>query len=186
MDFSSPADIAEAFYNPLPKDAVTEFYDGRLSGFKLGELHRAQQHVADTGEPAFWLSGDIANLGGLNAASGNRAEVANTHYRAMTDIFLSEVEKSGARVVPIRTGGDEVGAVVIGVDEQAVTAAIARTENRIAEYARTNGLSEIEHPKHPGDPAYRGVGLHLGHAEIVPGMDIRNTLDAADLGIDLS
>ena len=77
---------AEALYRPLPMDAVTGFYEGRVSGFKTGEVLRAQQHVAETLDDAFFLSADIANLRGLNEACADRAE-ANTHFTNLAAIF---------------------------------------------------------------------------------------------------
>ncbi|WP_280457534.1 Fic family protein [Nocardia carnea] len=187
VDRSSVDSLIAAFFGGYPRDEVTDFYDGRRSGFKSREVLRAQMTVAETnGLRAFYLSADIANLGGLNLFASLRGESANAHFRAITDIFRSVLEESGAAVVPMRVGGDELAAVLVGLDIATVEALRTETERRVAEYARTNGLSDIEHPKHPGRPAYRGVGMYLGYAEILPGASLGSVFDAADLGVDRS
>ncbi|WP_267467211.1 Fic family protein [Nocardia flavorosea] len=187
VDRSSVDSLIAAFFGGYPRDEVTDFYDGRRSGFKSREVLRAQMTVAETnGLRAFYLSADIANLGGLNLFASLRGESANAHFRAITDIFRSVLEESGAAVVPMRVGGDELAAVLVGLDIATVEALRTETERRVAEYARSNGLSDIEHPKHPGRPAYRGVGMYLGYAEILPGASLGSVFDAADLGVDRS
>lgn len=156
---------------PLAIDSVTGFYDGRTDSVKSGEVIRAQKRVAESTDDGFWVSADIANLGGLNQYCHNQADVANEYFRDMGTIFRNEWENiPGVTVVPMRTGGDELGAVVMGphLDEDIMAATRTRIHERLAQYAEQQGLSDIEHPKHPGDPAYRGVGLHMGYAQILP------------------
>ncbi|WP_067833220.1 LuxR C-terminal-related transcriptional regulator [Nocardia lijiangensis] len=185
-DLSSPEAVAEALYERVGRDAVTEFYDARVSGLKTAEVLRAQNFAAYTGVPAFFVSADVANLSGLNAFCNNQAETANVYYHGIATAFRTALEDSGGVVIPMRTGGDEVGAIVLGIDEQTLTEIIAEVNRRVTAYARQEGLSEIEHPKHPGDPAYRGVGLHVGFTEIVPGLTPKDIFDDADLGVDAS
>lgn len=166
-----------------PRDDVTGFFDGRQAGIKAGTVQRALDHVAATGEPAYYVSADIYNLGGLNAAMGNVAEAANVHYRAMAGILREELARTGADVVPLRTGGDELGAVVVNADAQAVADAMAVVDARVAEYAQREGLAAIPHPKRSNE---RGVGLHSGVAPIAPGLTIDDILRHADEGIDAS
>jgi GGDEF domain-containing protein len=166
-----------------PRDDVTGFFDGRQAGIKAGTVQRALDHVAATGEPAYYVSADIYNLGGLNAAMGNVAEAANVHYRAMAGILRDELAKTGADVVPLRTGGDELGAVVVNADAQAVADAMAAVDARVAEYAQREGLAAIPHPKRSGE---QGVGLHSGAAPIAKGLTIDDILRHADEGIDAS
>ncbi|RMI27977.1 hypothetical protein [Nocardia stercoris] len=177
---------ADHLFTPYPKDGVTDYYDGRLSDFKVSELKRAQNYLNRYGATGHWVSGDIANLGGLNAFYEDRSEFANVHFKGLTDILHSTLAEAGGAVVPLRTGGDEVGAVVIGLSNERMAAAMQSVREQAGAYAEEHGLTGIEHPKHPGDPAYFGVGLHTGYAEIVPGIDVRETLRAADLGMDLS
>lgn len=166
-----------------PRDDVTGFFDGRQQGVKAGTVQRALDHARATGEPAYYVSADIYNLGGLNAAMGNVAEAANVHYRAMAGILREELARTGADVVPLRTGGDELGAVVVNADAQAVADAMAAVDARVAAYAQREGLAEIPHPKRSGE---QGVGLHSGVAPIAPGLTIDDILRHADEGIDAS
>ncbi len=182
----TPEMLVDAVYQSVPTDTVTGFYEGRISGFKTGEVVRAQQHVADTLDNAFFLSADIANLRGLNQACADRAE-ANAHFAGLSAIFRAVLEESGLVVVPMRIGGDELGAVVVGdVDETLIESMVALTRARVAEYAQRHNLADIAHPKHPGQPQYNGVGLHIGYAEVLPGLEVRDIFDAADLGVDRS
>lgn len=164
------------------RDNVTGFFDGQQAGVKADTVQRAMLHVERTGEPAYYVSADIANLGGLNAHVGNVAEAANVHYRAMAQILQDELRATGADLVPMRTGGDELGAVVVNADAQALDMALSRVDSRIQEYAQANGLSEIPHPK-GGEP---GVGMHSGAAAIVPGLELTDIFTRADLGVDAS
>ena len=43
-----------------------------------------------------------------------------------------------------------------------LTEHLDRTVRLATAYARRAGLHRIEHPKHPGDPNYRGIGLYYG------------------------
>ncbi|MEU7628732.1 helix-turn-helix domain-containing protein [Nocardia sp. NPDC049220] len=178
--------IADAVYQRVPTDEITGLYEGRVSGFKTGEVLRAQLHVAATLDNAWFVSADIANLRGLNNACADRAE-ANAHYFALAAMFRTAFEKSGAVVVPMRVGGDEMAAVVVGnIDHGIIASAVATLDAQVREYARQHHLSDLPHPKHPGQPEYNGVGLHIGYTEILPGLAVRDIFDAADLGVDRS
>ncbi|MGV0781624.1 toxin glutamine deamidase domain-containing protein [Mycolicibacterium sp. XJ775] len=182
----SPETLLDAVYRPVAMDTVTGFYEGRVSGFKTSEVVRAQQHVAGTGDSAFFVSADIANLRGLNQASADRTE-ANAHFSGLSAAFLAALEESGADVVPMRIGGDELGAVVVGdIDEATIESAIATIRARAQQYAQQHNLADIPHPKHPGQPEYNGVGMHVGYAEVLPDLDVRDIFDDADLGVDRS
>lgn len=176
-------DAADALAPSAARDSVTGFYDGRTDDAKASLLERAQQHVTETGDSAVFVSGDIYNLGGLNAHVGNRAEVANVHFRAMANLMREELDAIGVDVVPMRTGGDELGAVVIGAGRNRVDAALEQARLRISEYAENNGLADIPHPKRSTD---KGVGMHFGAATIDPRLTVTEIANAADSGVDLS
>lgn len=165
-------------------DDVTGFFDGRLKGVKSGTILRAQEHVEATGEPAFYVDGDIVNLGGLNKATGENMEAANAHYRAMTDILRAELESTGGDIVPLRTGGDEVGAVVVNAPEPAIRAAMTAANAKVRAYAQANGFGDIPHTK--ADRTDRGVGLHLGLAPIQPGASLSDIIEASSAEIAAS
>lgn len=179
-----PEETARKLAAPAPRDEVTGYYDGRARGVKAGTVERAQEHVRSTGESAFYVDGDIVNLGGLNKAAKDDMTVANQHYRAMSDILRTELEAIGADVVPMRTGGDELGAVVVNAGEGAVRAAMQAADAKIREYAAQNGLDTIPHTKQGRTEV--GVGLHLGLAPIVPGVPVSDIFSLASIDVNQS
>ena len=165
------------------RDAVTGFYDARLSSLKADTVARAQAHVAQSGDPAHYVSADIGNLGGLNAAMNNVAEAANVHFRGLADILSTRLGATDATVVPMRTGGDELGVVVVGIDEPTLANAVEATQRQVARYAEDHGLADIPHPKH-ADQA--GVGLHIGYTSVSPDKTLDHIFTEADQGVDRS
>lgn len=174
--------VAQDLVPAAPRDEVTGFYDGRQSGMKSGTVQRAIEHAQSTGEPAAFVSADIANLGGLNASVSNRADEANIHFREMAAIMDRELRKTGADVVPMRTGGDEMGTVVVNARLADVDAALTRAEAGIMDYAKANGLDTIPHPKGGAE----GVGMHFGMAEIRGDSNVGQVFAMADNGVDIS
>jgi hypothetical protein len=174
--------LAHELAPQAPVDRTTGFVDGR-QGATDATIERAQQHVAETGEPAVWVGGDIANLGGLNKHFGSRQTDADVHYKAMAEILHDELRATGGDVVPLRTGGDEVGAVVVNADRPSVDAALDRARERVQAYAAEHGLDTIPHKETGRAP---GVGMHFGAADIAPGLKVKEILDEADNGIDRS
>lgn len=174
---------AQALAPRAVRDDVTGYFDGRADKVKSTTVNRALRHVEATGEPAYYVSADISNLGGLNAHVGNVAESANLHFRALTDILERELRATGGDVVPMRTGGDEMGLVMVNADAAKVSEALARVDTLTAEYARTNGLADIPHPKRSNE---QGVGLHTGISTIEKGSNVSEILTRADLGVDAS
>jgi hypothetical protein len=181
----SPEAIAETLYRPVPIDPVTGFYKGWVSGFRTGEVLRAQRRATVAPDRAFFVSGDVANIAGLvQLFSWTEADA---HFSNLAAIFRAELEESGAVVVPMCLGGDEIVAIVVGdIDAETIASAVERVDTQAQEYVRQHNLSEIPNAKHPGQPEYNGVGLHLGYAEILPGLAVRDIFDAADLGVDRS
>lgn len=169
-----PSDVAERLAgrprSSAPIDATTGLFEGRReaedgSTDTERAIGRAIEYVAATDGEAYWVSADIANLGGLNAHFNNVARDANKHYRALVDIVRKELGAVG-QVEGFRTGGDEFGALVIGGERAAVEAALDRARQAAAAYTRSEGLDKIIHPKHPDDESKRGVGLHLGYVQM--------------------
>ncbi len=181
--YDIPEEALRQIAQPAPRDGVTGFFDGRAGSVKADMVARAVAHVEQTGEAGHFVSVDISNLGGLNAAMGNRAEAANVHYNALANILVRELSGKDVDVVPMRTGGDEFGAVVLNARGEDVDAAIARAQRKVAEYVEREGLAEIPNPKRSGE---YGVGLHIGRTEIVPGDAPRTVFDRADDGVNYS
>ncbi|MGW0252270.1 hypothetical protein ACWDYH_37155 [Nocardia goodfellowii] len=179
---SSPESVRQLHVPPL-RDAVTNFYEARINAagtarsVKYAEVARARQYVTETGTKACFVSAEIVNLSGLNQAVGNRAESANVHFRAMADIFEAGLRTCGGQVVPMRTGGGAIGAVVLGVPPAAVAAAAARTDRAVADYVQQYGLSAVPNPK---DSAHPGTGLSIEFAEIRPETTPEDILSSVD------
>ena len=191
LDEGIDPDLAERLAdNPfLPKgairDDVTGYFDGKVSGAKVATVKRAQEFVAEQGEDAVYVSGDIFNLGGLNNLFKNNMEAANVHFRAMTDFALDALRETGADVVPMRTGGDEVGFVVVNASQEVVNRALETADARIKEYARANGFDQVPHAKKDREGEF-GIGLHFGTAPIEAGQSVDDIMSAADRGVDAS
>lgn len=147
------------------RDAVTGFYRAEE---RVPFVQRVMAHVAETGERAHYVEADIANLGGLNARLG--ASGANEVYRELADTVRKTLEATGAQVVPVRNGGDEVSFTVIGAEDAAVDAALARADRRAQAISKARGLSDLPHPK-GGAP---GVGIVYAASRIGP----KDSLDA--------
>lgn len=175
--------VAQQLSPKAARDDVTGYFDGRQSGVKAQTVERAIQHVARSGEPGYYVSADISNLGGLNAHVGNVAEAANVYFRGLTDILESELRKTGADVVPMRTGGDELGAVVINADARAIEQAMRAVDDRVNQYVRDRGLADVPHPKRSNE---KGVGLHAGVSPIGKGLTVDAILARADDGVNAS
>lgn len=181
--FGVPEESIQKHLPKVSRDDVTGFFDARAGGIKTKTVERAQKHVEETNEPAIYFSADIFNLGGLNEHFGNKAEQANPHYRAITNILNDEIKATGADLVPMRTGGDETGAVAVNLTADAARGAIDRAQAKIAAYTQEHGLAGIEHPKRKGE---LGVGLHVGFAKIEPGRKIADIFNDADDGVNAS
>jgi GGDEF domain-containing protein len=177
----------------LATDAVTGLSS---RGVLTATLEDVIAHIDASDDQAFFVSADIKNLGGLNGTFGTSA--ADRHYHAISDCFMQTLQSAlaGARVIGYRLGGDEFGAVVVGaVDHGRVSGAVRAAEAAVAAYVqatveqRLGGggavrLSEVDHPKHPGDPAYRGTGVVVADIQITPKMkpsDALQVMDAVDL-----
>ena len=162
------------------RDAVTGFYDARLSNLKADTVSRTQARVAESGEDAHYVSAHMANLGGLNAAMNNVADAANVHFRGLTDILAAQLDATGGTVVPMRTGGKELGVAVVGIDEPTLANAVDATQRQVAQYAQDHDLADIPHPKHPGET---GVGLRIGYTSVSPDKTLNHIFTEADQGV---
>ena len=167
-----------------PRDAVTGWYDARQAaddsstGLKLRSIMAALNHVLKDNIETVYVSMDLANLGGINAFFNNNQNRANVAYRAIADIVREELLAiSGSQNHSfLRTGGDELGALISNVQPQVVEEAMQRARVRIKEYADKEGFGSIEHAKdHIPD---FGVDLYSGVVQLTPGMESDPVLDA--------
>lgn len=166
-----------------PIDSVTRFFDGRVNHIKAATVRRIQRHLENPAvdDVAYYVAGDLANLAGLNIAMGDDMDFSDPHYRSIAGIVADELSKLGADVIPMRTGGDEFGIAITGkFKEQDLVDAMARARERVREYVEENDLADIPHLKRENE---KGVGVHLGYSEILPGVPLKHIFSAAEVGI---
>lgn len=171
---------AKAFAPQDTRDAVTGFHRAED---REPTLKRAQEHIEQTGQPGTYIEADIQNLNGMNAAIGHAG--ADEVYRGITDIFEEELGTIGADYVPVRHGGDEFSAIIVGAAPDAVKPALARAKSRVREYIKEQGLSDIPHTKEEAIKAgITGVGVNFGTSEIIPGAPAKAIFSAADKQVE--
>lgn len=168
-------------------EAAGGMQDGQIPGFARVEdmaptIDRAAGRVRDTGEPAMAVRVSLRNLGGVNNKLGH--EGADAVLAEYANIAKEELGKTGATVNAF-TDGPDTTFVLSGkeVPPGAVDAALLRAQSRIAARAKQQGLSGVDHPKHPGDPAWRGVGISTSTVRIGPRDDAASVNRALSLGI---
>lgn len=170
------------------------FKNDAIKGFGVREdispsLELAAQHVADTGQPAVAVRGALRNLGGINKKLPGEA---NAVLEEIAGIFRDELGKSGAKVSAFRDG-PEMTFILSGKDvpKHQVEAAFVRADMRVQALAKQHGIEGLEHPKHPGESAWMGVGVSPVTAKINPrdtaalintALDARVTHHNAELG----
>lgn len=152
-----------------PVDSVTGLPDQRVrdqegNNPRIAMIQKAQQHVAETGQPAHYVAFDFDNLGGLNHHLTETG--ANSVLKDAAQLAVGELQKvPGAQVHPGRHGGDEFNAVVVGGDPDAVRAAVDTAKTKAQALAKQKGLDTVPHTKAGRAP---GIGLHAGVEEITP------------------
>jgi hypothetical protein len=171
----------------LPRDNVTGHYEARVGQGRIRAAKRAIE-AKKKGIEAVYVEEDEANQGGLNAHVGH--EKANQHIRAGADIRLKHLKKAvseyegRASLEPFRHGGDENSYVVLGVPKARVDQALSDAKVEVLEYAKANGLDQIEHPKYPDDLTKRGWGFNW-YTEDIAGDDTPSKVfSRADLELE--
>lgn len=133
-------------------------------------------------DSAFYVEVDIQNLGGLNAVLGHTG--ADNVYTKIAHITEQHIESLRAddRTCSFRHGGDEFSFVVVGAGntQAQVEAALAAADREIREYIASEGLADIEHPKHRGNPAKSGAGIIFGVSRISGQAQLVDVFSAAD------
>lgn len=165
----------QAFSREPMRDTVTGFY---MAQDRVPTIERAKQAVRD-GHQALYFEMDIRNLGGLNKRFGHTE--ANTVYKRFSDAANEVLAGTGARVVPFRHGGDEISAVVVGVDPAQAETIAQAIEARSQEIAQELGIADIEHAKPGMGP---GTGLYAGWSVIDPDADIATITSRADQRVE--
>lgn len=179
MGVSRPdAKTLYSFSGAKTSDVVTGFAP---AGDRSPTVERAIRAVGkDRQLKAFYVEVDIQNLGGLNSALGHSE--ADEVFREMTTITERHIENLGSDSCSFRHGGDEFSFVVIGPDtaKTDIEAALAQANAEIKAYIAQRGLSEIPHPKHPGDHSKYGAGIIFGVSRIDGQETAKEVYGAAD------
>lgn len=188
-DFASEADLRKRAYeekarglglNDAQREAFAPAERGDpLTGFqgrrdREPTIKRAIDFARQTNQPAQYVALDIGNLGGLNARFGEPG--ADKVFRELAAIAREELDGLPGRTHLFRHGGDEMSAVVAGVDDAALSAALTRIGERSRAYVRANGLETIPHTKADKAP---GTGLHYGSAPIRGDSTLADVLELA-------
>lgn len=156
---------------------------GNADRLETAEL--AQQHVSRPGnkDSAYYIEGDVRNLGGLNHALGDPA-MADRVFAHMSNFFREEIGALGANATFFRQGGDEISAIIVappGLDQAAVNAALARTQRRIEAFVNDHALNTIPHLKYADQ---QGTGMLFDAVPFTAGRDAVSVLKQADQAIE--
>ncbi len=164
--------------NPHP---VTGMIEGKYATERLTEI--AMDRALREGLSVVYGEGDLANLGGLNHAFGQKG--ADVHLKAIADLVQEELNNLSGEVLITTKGGDEFGVIANGVSKQDLDNALRRAEQRAAEYARVNGLDTLPHTKAGRAP---GVGIRFATAEYDPNLhkSVGDLLKKADKNLELA
>ena len=167
-----------SFSGATTSDVVTGFAP---AGDRSPTVGRAIKAVAaDPQLKAFYVEVDIQNLGGLNSTLGHSE--ADEVFREMTTITERHIQNLGSDSCSFRHGGDEFSFVVMGpnVAKIDIEATLTQANAELEGYIAQRGLSEIPHPKHPGDHSKYGAGIIFGVSRIDGQETAKEVYGAAD------
>lgn len=160
------------------RDYVTGHFEGRVDRAKSDLVRHGQAYALNTGQPVFFVVGELVNLGPLNAAMDNIADRANVHYRNMTSMAVEELLATGGAVVPMRIEGDKVGYLIIAPhNELLVESAMGRANKRTKAYADKYGLGGLVNPQNKD---LVGVRMNFGRTAVGPEMTLANIFNQVE------
>lgn len=172
-----PVEAAQDMHGLLtlpPRDALTGFYN-KDTHDQL--VRNAIAHARETGETVHYVEADSLNMGGRNAAIGHTR--TNDMLRAEAQAFAQELGRAG-HVVPVRHGGDELSAVVIGARSDAdIQAALDRANARVQAAAEQAGLGHLKNPK-----GGEGLGLATAFKRLTGNERPRDVTEPIDAQIE--
>ena len=159
-------------------EAVTGYLTKEHAYLATGLAHL---YALDSGMPMAMVEVDFSNMGGTNAyfrdllareervmpeeIEQRRAELMTDKAMrllsaSMTDVISNALPEE--RVIPIRTGGDELRILVTGLGDYADIAALTnKLHGTIEKHVAGMGLQDHKHFKAPDDPARNGFGAAL-------------------------
>lgn len=184
----SPSNAAELLASS-GADEVDELTGFDKAGDRRLTLSNAVRYLAKADATGVYVEVDLRNLGGLTKELGRQR--ADEIYAAMSTMTEKAVMSLEADVSRFRHGGDEFSFIVVGHDAvpSAVESALGSAQQAIQRYVEAQGLSEIQHPKHPDDPGKQGTGIIFGLASITPATEnvdsvVNSILSAADRQVE--
>jgi hypothetical protein len=152
----------------------------------------AHLYAKETGRPIAMVEADFSNMGGTNdhftamlkaerppqeGQTEEQISRANAEIKKqgmhMTDQAVGLLCKSltsdlaaelptGAKIVPIRTGGDEIRIIVTGVEDKAELARLTAVMHAgVEQHVAAMGLQDHAHLKAPNDAVRNGFGVAL-------------------------
>ena len=160
------------------QDQVTGF---AIASDRQATVERAIQGLSDNEiSKAYYVEVDIRNLGGLNQKLGHNG--ADKVFSNLAKLTEQQIQALASDSCSFRHGGDEFSFLVFGSEDsqQDVEMALNKASQKIQHYIAEQGLSQIKHPKHPGDASKLGVGIIFGVSQIQIGEDIDRVFSAAD------
>jgi GGDEF domain-containing protein len=95
---------------------------------------------------------------------------------------VQEILPDGAKILPVRAGGDELRLIVSGIDPKNYTAVELRINQSIELHMAKLGLHDHPHLKAPNDPLKRGFGASVALVNM-KSIDPAHVVEEADLAI---
>lgn len=166
----------------LSRDAPeqTTGYLGKEHAYTATGL--AHLYALETGKPTVMVEVDFSNMGGTNdyflqkIAAERKISLENAPQKeamAMTDLAmrvlcnamnetLKDALPEGAKVLPLRTGGDELRLLATGIDDPGMMREISSAMHaEIERHVAAMGLQDHIHLKAPEDARRNGFGAAL-------------------------
>lgn len=170
--------VAAIEFSRNQPEAVTGYLSKEHAYLATGLAHL---YALETEMPMAMVEVDFSNMGGTNAyfkallakeegvapedIEQRRAEVMTDKAMrllasSMTDLICKEYPEE--RVIPIRTGGDELRILVTGLGDYAdIVELTNKLHGTIEKHVARMGLQDHVHFKAPDDPARKGFGAAL-------------------------
>lgn len=171
----------------------------------------AHLYAVEMKKPMAMVEADFSNMGGTNnyfaallESEGVPQNIASRQGMALTDAAVRLLCNSlaadaatamppGAKLVPIRTGGDEIRLLISGIeDPQQLEALTHRMHVGVERHVAAMGLQDHAHLKAPNDAKRNGFGVALAIQDmsriadphtLIQELDARITQTKNDLGL---
>lgn len=170
--------IRDMMKSAYPLDRLTDFADKPEAPLLTGLAHL---YARRTGTPVSMVDGDYGNMGGTNEFYKQKMKEGGLGGRRYDDGF-AETDKAaratakiterslqtladqhpGAKLLKLRSGGDEIRLIMVGVENEKVEDWIlTKTHPEIERFTAEANLHDHKHTKAPDNPLKNGFGLAL-------------------------